>query len=449
MSDTNDIKDNATLTLNGTQLKSNFEYEGYTDYYGDDIVTSKKSATISYEEVLPNGRYTLSLFLEDALGNKITRTWSFSVSAKPEISNETPTTYGVQNLRPVISAIVKSPNGSGPVDSIVLKLDGETVSPTYDVSTGNVSYTPSEALENEKYHIVNLTVTIGTDTITKEWRFYTNTYPDMPDSNIENCLSCHQTYPTVGSNGIFEDVHASKLSFSGTHSNNNCQLCHDYISIPADCVQCHSDPNTSAPKRPHGSTPSIKDQPAKFDTSFPLRVTENREMWDCIVCHQPGTGVGGTKHDIPELHKSAADASCTKCHARSLTREHARERRTDQNNNKITCNTCHKSTNPLVVKAITDKNTACSACHTDLEHEALHVTQLEDNCSGCHNKTLSTEHIKRGQTCETCHNSTDPKVVTAITNENKTCSACHENAGHKGNHDQCIACHSEGSSYNR
>jgi hypothetical protein len=454
LKDLTDIKDNAALSLDGNPLKSNLKYKGFTDYYGDYVITSRKEAVISYEGIVPNGSHTLSLYSEDKLGNKITRQWNFTVSAKPTVSNETPSNYGEQNMKPVISAIVKSPNGTISADSIILMLDGIKVNHTYNEISGMVSYTPTEALENEKYHTVNLTLKDGTDlSVTKEWKFYINTYPEMPDSNIENCLTCHETYPAAGSNGIFEDVHRNKLRFNGTHSNNDCQKCHNYITVPDSCRQCHdaSDP-INGPVVPHGSTPSIEYQPKNSDTAMPLRVTENREMWDCIICHQPGSGIGGgsvTSHDIPELHKSTGDANCATCHAKSLTREHTRDGRTDLNNNPITCNTCHKSTNPKVVKAISDKNTACSACHTNLDHESLHTTQLEENCSGCHNKVLSSEHVKRGQTCDTCHKSTDPKVVTAITNKDKACSACHENPGHEGNHDACTKCHAEGSSYNK
>ncbi|WML46060.1 hypothetical protein [Neobacillus sp. PS3-40] len=452
LKDLTDINVNVALFLDGNPLQRSLKYKGYKNYYGDYIITSRKEAVVSYGGIVPNGSHTLALYSEDKLGNQITRQWNFTVSAKPLISNETPNTYGEKNMRPVISAIVKSPNGMISGESIVLMIDGEKVNHTYDETSGMVSYTPSEDLENEKFHTVTLTVKDNTDlAVTKEWKFYTNTYPEMSDSNIENCLTCHQTYQTTTKN--FEDVHRNKLKFNGTHSDNDCEKCHNYITVPADCQQCHnaSDP-ISGPLAQHGSSPSIKYQVKNNDTSKPLRVIENREMWDCIICHQPGSGIGGgsvPSHDIPELHKSTGDASCTTCHAKSLTREHARDGRTDQNNNAITCNTCHKSSNPKVVKAIADKNTACSSCHTNLDHESLHTSQLEDNCSGCHNKVLSTEHVKRGQTCDTCHKSTDQKVITAITNKDKTCSACHENPGHEGNHDACTKCHSEGSSYNK
>jgi hypothetical protein len=455
LKDLTDINDNVLLSLDGKALNSTLKYKGFTNYYGDYVITSKKQAVLSYQGIVPNGSHSLSLYTEDKLGNKITRQWNFTVSAKPTISEVAPFKYGVQDLKPVISAVVKSPNGTIPDDSIVLKLDGEVVSHSYNESTGIVSYTPTEDLESEQYHTVNLTVNNGTDlAVTKEWKFYTNTYPDMPDSSIENCLTCHKINSTYSSNKNYEDIHRDKLRFSGTHSDNDCDKCHNYISIPANCQQCHdaSDPVNGTQIFPHGSTPTIKYQPKNFDPSMPPRVLENREMWDCIVCHQPGSKIGGgtvPSHDIPEIHKSTGDASCNTCHAKSLTREHARDGRTDQGGNPITCNTCHKSTDPKVVKAISDKNTACSACHSDLTHEVLHTAPLEDNCSGCHNKALSTEHVKRGKTCDTCHKSTDPKVITAIANNDKTCSACHENPGHEGNHDACTKCHAEGSSYNK
>lgn len=252
----------------------------------------------------------------------------------------------------------------------------------------------SESLENEAYHTVYIAASdISGISISKEWKFYTNTYPDMKDSNISSCTACHPSNSFTGSNGDLENVHSKKLYFKGTHSNSRCDNCHNYISVPAGCSQCHDNPDGQFAYAPHGSTPTIKYQPTNVDSKMPIRVTENREMNDCILCHQPGSQVKGyvgyqaaltrllNNHDIPELHK-ANEPDCTGSHAKSLTREHARDGRSDANGNPITCNTCHKSTNPVVVQAIKDKNTSCTTCDSkDTAHKEVHA-----KCAGCHSK---------------------------------------------------------------
>jgi hypothetical protein len=194
-----------------------------------------------------------------------------------------------------------------------------------------------------------------------------------------------------------------------------------------------------------------------MDPYFPIRITENREQYDCIVCHQPGSQVKGyegylstptrilNNHDIPELHKTS-DESCTKCHAQSLTHEHARDERTDKDGNPITCNTCHQSTDTKVIQAIKDKNLSCSACHGEASHDELHVnTEMSDNCTGCHSNTLTTEHKNRDIKCAGCHDSQDPIVVKAIANKDKTCQACHTKPIHEAQHAECKNCHKSNS----
>ncbi len=453
-----DIKDNVALKLDGVPLNMDFRYEGKIDYYGDYVISSKKIAYISYEGIVPNGKHTLTLYSEDKLGNKQTRSWNFTVSAKPVISNETPIKYGVTDLKPVISAVVKSPNGTVKAEDIVLMVNGKQVSFGYDALTGKVTYTPAEPLKNESYQTVNLTVSDQTGLLTsRDWKFYTNNYPDMKDSNFASCVTCHPATSFPGSNGVLENVHSKTLSFGGTHSKNRCENCHNYVTVPAGCSQCHDDPDGAFSYAPHGSTTSIKYQAKNFDPYFPIRIKDNREMYDCIVCHQPGSLVKGYEgslatptrllknHDIPELHKTS-DESCTKCHAQSLTREHARDGRTDKAGNQITCNTCHQNTDPKVVQAIKDKKTECSACHGEASHDSLHVyNEMSNNCTSCHKNTLTTEHINRGLTCSSCHDSQDPIVVKAIEDRDKACKTCHTNPIHKDVHAQCSNCHKNNS----
>lgn len=163
----------------------------------------------------------------------------------------------------------------------------------------------------------------------------------------------------------------------------------------------------------------------------------------CVICHQPGSGVRDSaklplnNHDIPEIHKyTDEDSTCNQCHAKSLTKEHARPGRADQNGNAITCGTCHQSTNPLVVSAIANHKRNCDACHQAADHEAVHkLNDFDAKCQSCHNYTLTTEHLSNVTTagknfsCATCHKNTNKEVKNTIAGSTVTCAGCHK-TGH-------------------
>jgi hypothetical protein len=326
-----------------------------------------------------------------------------------------------------------------------MKLNGQDVNFDYDPVSGSLTYTPAEALPNEAYYNVSVSAQDNGGLSTSlNWTFYISTYPEMADSGMESCSACHETYPKSAI--PFQSLHKN-VSFYGSHSDNRCYACHSYISYPAECWQCHGEEDGSGgwiDEAPHGSTPNIKYRLQNYDTTKAFRVLENREMWDCVICHQPNSPVLGwsgalvkptrilNNHDIPELHKTA-ESSCNDCHALSLTREHAREGRVDQDGGSITCNTCHKSTDPGVMAAITDKNKNCSACHGMADHESLHTGDLDSNCQTCHVSALSQEHLNNPKTnpdkdynCETCHTSSaDNKVKRTIAANNLNCAGCH------------------------
>lgn len=443
LSDAVDIKENVTLSLNGTPLNIDFRFKGEWSYDGDIyFVHSRKEAYVDYEIAVPNGTHALSLYAEDKLGNHRTFDWTFTVASPPVISKKTPVAYGVKTLTPVISAKVEGLGASLDPDQIILKFNGVTVEHSYNPENGIVSYIPTVPLENEGYYEVNLTVTDTTNfTTSGNWKFYINTYPDMADSNINNCQACHDLFTFSGSAGPFEDIHGQRLSFFDDHSTPwDCERCHNYITVAADCQQCHGDVLNVTPEysyAPHGSTPSIDYQLKNFEPNFPIRILNNREMWDCAICHQPGVDIpkksGGSlnNHDIPELHKSEA-ASCNICHARSLTREHARDNRFDKNEGLINCNTCHTSAKENVLTAIASKNKTCNACHafedTGGAHAELHYVEYGLQCNDCHGDNMMLEQIYHQSDCNTCHTSTDPVVQNAILWQKDSCFDCHGEA---------------------
>lgn len=450
LNDLVDIKGTGTipdiaLKLNGQLLPANVSYEmNYDSCTGEVLgVKSRKKAFVYYEGAIADGTHTLTLTRSDVFGNTGTETWNLNVDTKPVITQWKPVTY-ISEFKPVISANIKDGNDTIAQTSITMTLDGQKVNPGYDPVTGNLTYTPVQPLANESYHTVSLSAyDPGGKSAEISWKFYINTYPDMADSGIENCTACHSYSDSPYYNGSYETVHAKKLSFGGSHSSNNCDLCHNYITQPDQCGQCHGfDTEIADGSGPHGTSPGIKYGLKKGDPYYPIRITQNREMWDCVICHQPGSGVMKRQssginswvlqnnHDLPELHKAPA-SSCSECHAQSLTREHARLGRLDKNGLPVTCNTCHKSTVSEVTNAIANNNKNCSACHGQADHEQQHISSLDSNCQTCHKAALTGEHLANATTagknfnCDTCHASTDKGKLRAIAMNNLNCAGCH------------------------
>ena len=417
--------------------------------------STNSNATLThykYTGVIKDGDHTLVLNMIDECGTSNSLTRTFTVKSPPVISNMAPVKYGVQDLTQLISADVVDPNGTIVSESVILTVDGVKVTHNYDAVTNKVTYQTGQ-LSDESYHTATLTATDDAGlTTTKLWKFYTNShnYPDMADSNVSNCTKCHPSFTTLESH---------PLTFDGdSHNVDACQACHAYISQPTGpvCTECHD--------QRHGDSTGISYNATNYNSAFPLRVKTNREMLDCVICHQPGSGVVTqttlpkrllNNHDIPELHKYTEEAtSCNSCHAQSLTKEHTRPGRVDKDGKEITCNTCHNSTDPLVVSAIASNKKNCDACHTVTDHDKVHVwNEMGAKCQTCHQNTLSTEHLTRvdnkgkNYDCDPCHNSTDPLVVSAIASNKTNCDACHTQADHEKVHiwngfdTKCQSCH--------
>jgi hypothetical protein len=86
--------------------------------------------------------------------------------------------------------------------------------------------------------------------------------------------------------------------------------------------------------------------------------------------------------------------------------------------------------------AIANKDTSCTACHDNANHEQVHTDALDDKCLTCHKQSITTEHINnsttagKGYNCDTCHTSTNSSVQRAIVQNNTGCGSCHK-TGHQ------------------
>ena len=159
----------------------------------------------------------------------------------------------------------------------------------------------------------------------------------------------------------------------------------------------------------------------EFGTGLQPYDTSDHIGAPCTYCHT-ATYPSVPQHTDAELDllHEASIAGCTDCHEVSLISEHEKDPA-------FLCQTCHSSTDPVVLAAIAAWDATCDACH-DLagSHQAAHDGGLAGttgcDATGCHVDNISTQH---GGVCATCHDSTDPLVIAAIATGDVTCDACH------------------------
>jgi predicted CXXCH cytochrome family protein len=113
---------------------------------------------------------------------------------------------------------------------------------------------------------------------------------------------------------------------------------------------------------------------------------------NCTYCHANKlvNGQVASHVNTDTLHPSASVGSCASdnnsCHFGTLAKEHFRW--TPTAGGSFTCETCHSSTDPTVVNAIKNKNSACDACHAT--HHGTQTPSSNQSCQDCHG-TTSTE----------------------------------------------------------
>jgi hypothetical protein len=172
---------------------------------------------------------------------------------------------------------------------------------------------------------------------------------------------------------------------------------------------------------------------------------------NCSQCH---AGLDAPHVGTPsQLHARADVSACSGCHVSSLSVEHAR--RKDAGGTSLTCATCHRSTNPDVVAAISAGNTACTACHVSfshygsIDHTATPAPQTisisgtsygSHACNECHSMRLGDVHSLAGAPdCGTCHPS--PRSSFATWDFGCVQGDCHAGASPKPMHANVDAAH--------
>jgi flagellar hook assembly protein FlgD len=288
----------------------------------------------------------------------------------------------------------------------------------------------------------------------------TSHYPSSWNSTY--CLGCHSKVNPYGVKKVHTGLpnHVLNVYTVVTSENGSCSYCHPSkdmetihvgvvnkkTGLVMTCNSCHGAIGTN-------STPGV-------DPIVNTVIKALTPPADCAACHKVTSTV---QPGLKPVHAAATHApadftttaytetdktTCKECHiSKNLVAIHTGT--ATHTGNTMNCDTCHSATVAVNVKAAVDaKNDNCSACHTLSTHfdkRAATVTQHsstfllnpEGDCSVCHiggSDSLPSEHSKPSSsidatgtpiTCDTCHGSTDPKVQTAITANNKMCNACH------------------------
>lgn len=238
-----------------------------------------------------------------------------------------------------------------------------------------------------------------------------------------------------------------------------CDGCHDEFSVAGQiergetgCGSCHAGvTQTSGHQAMHAANPPLTPAAYAYDVDGGIGVAVN----DCIGCHAS---------NLVDEHMGAVDQYGTISRLARFSIAGAA----------LTCDSCHSSTDPIVVAAINANNTACTACHdvheqTTAAHTSTFVTDPQVDCAACHDSHLEVEHNGTYITttdagtvlsgCAVCHDywtTEGPLGVTvqaAIEGDDQVlCTACHA-AAHPdlGSHtvssaasQECATCHDAG-----
>lgn len=345
---------------------------------------------------LANGTHTVYMSVKNSSGVYSTTAWAFTVSNAPKPSSPLPAPGStVTTVSPVITVAVGGATAG--LTSTVL-VDGTVVSSSFSSATGLVTAQTS-GLTNDASHDVTVTVTAASGvSATLGWAFSVQVYAPMTVPAAD-CVTCHPGFP---------DAHRMD-----------------------DCLACHG---AGSPIGEGWNTPDYGPHSASYIAATPT---------SCIDCHSGGYATVPAMHGFtPVATYHDSQTACSPCHVKSLTTEHARYG--------LECMTCHASVDPNVVMAIGTGATSCEACHPGAAaHTTVHETPVLPSCAGtgCHSGTALTDiHDSAKVGCNTCHKSTDARVVAAIAGGVKSCDACHAATDHETQHavtlGACSTCHS-------
>jgi hypothetical protein len=141
-----------------------------------------QSTGISYTPLSPqleDGWHTVSVTVQDNAGHEGSSSWSFGVDTTPPvIAGASPT--GTTDARPAITAAF-SDDGSGvDLQTASITVDGQDGTGAATISTGGISYVPTEALGPGSHNVQLSVGDVAGNQQTAAWSFTTAQAPQLP-----------------------------------------------------------------------------------------------------------------------------------------------------------------------------------------------------------------------------------------------------------------------------
>jgi DmsE family decaheme c-type cytochrome len=226
---------------------------------------------------------------------------------------------------------------------------------------------------------------------------------------------------------------------AGAWSASDCATCHEkavntrfnqstHSQRSQSCATCHNGVNEHFQAQMDGKsgvpTPSMKPR-----TAADINAT-------CMTCHDKGarTNWHGGAHD-------RRDVSCMSCHSIHNFKSNAAQLKTA--NDFDTCFTCHKQMRAQFQRTshhpLREGKMQCSSCHNphdSTQPKMISAASVNEKCYSCHTEKRGPfvwEHEPVRESCVTCHNphgSNHPRLTVAM--QPYLCQRCHANSGHPG-----------------
>ena len=330
-----------------------------------------------------NSVHTVEFNVQDAAGNVVSKTWSFTVDTtpdtiKPTLTDPNPIPGSTTNRRPTFS-ITAADNRPGNL-TVRFILDTLQVY-SQSVPQGVTSWTPAGNLELGTRTVTAQAIDAAGNSQSFTWSFTvadTLTASHTTTTEFTTCSACHSPVLTT------------------EHTNRGFT-----------CDTCHVNP-----------PPNVQ---AAIDTKNTA----------CDACHD----LAASHQALHDGGFAGAPYDCSGCHNGNISVQHG--------NN---CDTCHKSTDPAIIAAIAAKNVSCFACHAGHNAGSAAVKgdgyvawptavsvasgQALEAAGPHSNYTIST--VK----CAVCHSThgapTDSLLLTKVTNAQAlgggagyVCAYCH------------------------
>jgi DmsE family decaheme c-type cytochrome len=224
----------------------------------------------------------------------------------------------------------------------------------------------------------------------------------------------------------------------GAWSASDCAVCHDkavnttfqhsaHGKGDQSCASCHKNVFEHMQRQlagESGPTPTLKT----------LKVRDVNDT--CLTCHEKGARANwhGGMHD-------RRDTGCISCHSVHSFRSPRAQLKTEHDAE--TCFSCHKQIRAKYQRTshhpVREGKMECSSCHNphdSTQPKMISAATVNDKCYECHTEKRGPflwEHEPVRENCLTCHDphgSNHPRLTVAM--QPYLCQRCHANSGHPG-----------------